>query len=126
MDYRCVTELNELQEYIGDAKVIAFDFETAPIDKYRDEKFAALDAHKSVIAGVSFSVAEGTAVYVPLNHRVGDNAKNIEEITNWLSQTVFMNDKITKVAHNLSFETMFLYALGIIVQPPVYDTIVYH
>ena len=123
MDYRCVTELYELQEYIGDAKVIAFDFETAPIDKYRDEKFAALDAHKSVIAGISFSVADGTAVYVPLKHRVGDNAKNITEIMNWLSRTVFMNDKITKVAHNLSFETMFLYALGIIVQPPVYDTI---
>lgn len=123
MDYRCVTELYELQEYIGKAEVIAFDFETAPIDQYRDEKFAALDPHKSVIAGISFSVSEGTAVYVPLSHRVGDNAKNHAEIINWLSRTVFMNDKITKVAHNLSFETMFLYALDIIVQPPVYDTI---
>lgn len=28
-----------------------------------------------------------------------------------------------KVAHNLAFESMFLYALGIIIQPPCYDTI---
>ena len=28
-----------------------------------------------------------------------------------------------KVAHNLAFESMFLYALGVVVQPPCYDTI---
>ncbi len=28
-----------------------------------------------------------------------------------------------KIAHNLSFEAMFLYALGVVVQPPCYDTI---
>jgi len=30
---------------------------------------------------------------------------------------------VIKVAHNLAFESMFLYALGVIVQPPCYDTI---
>lgn len=30
---------------------------------------------------------------------------------------------ITKIAHNLAFEAMFSYKQGIVVQPPVYDTI---
>ena len=29
-----------------------------------------------------------------------------------------------KIAHNLAFEAMFLYKHGIVVQEPVYDTIV--
>lgn len=41
----------------------------------------------------------------------------------WLSKAVFTNSAIIKAAHNLSFEAMFLYALGIVVQPPCYDTI---
>ena len=35
----------------------------------------------------------------------------------------FENTAIVKVAHNLPFEAMFLYALGTVVQPPCYDTI---
>ena len=34
-----------------------------------------------------------------------------------------MNGEVIKVAHNLSFESMFLYSLGILIQPPYYDTI---
>lgn len=41
----------------------------------------------------------------------------------YLREALFENGTVIKVAHNLSFEAMFLYALGIIVQPPVYDTI---
>lgn len=41
----------------------------------------------------------------------------------YLRQALFENATVIKVAHNLSFEAMFLYALGTIVQPPVYDTI---
>lgn len=37
--------------------------------------------------------------------------------------TFFLNPTVIKVAHNLSFESMFLYARGIVVQTPVYDTI---
>ena len=29
-NYRCVTSVQEIQQYIGDAAVVAFDYETAP------------------------------------------------------------------------------------------------
>lgn len=123
MEYKCVTDLTELREYLDKARLVAFDFETAPREEYRSDVKAALDAHKADIAGVSFSVSEGTAVYVPLKHKTGKNAGSPDKIMQWLAERVFANRKVVKIAHNLSFEAMFLYALGVVLQPPCYDTI---
>lgn len=123
MNYQCVDTLSEIQRYLADAKVVAFDFETAPLDAYRDEDRAALDAHKADIVGVSFSVAEGSAIYVPLHHRIGQNADHAEHLLAALTDALWANPNVIKVAHNLAFEAMFLYAKGIVPQAPVYDTI---
>ena len=122
MNYRCETNLQEIEKYLRGAGVVAFDFETAPLPAYRDDNKAALDAHRSHIVGVSLSVAEGSAVYVPLRHLRGPNA-DTEQIIPFLRDALWMNPAVIKIAHNLSFEAMFLYALGIVVQPPCYDTI---
>lgn len=123
MDYRNIYTTDAIREYIGDAGIIAFDFETAPDDAWRDEPKAALDAHKAHIVGVSLSVSEGTAVYIPLAHKVGNNVTDPASIMEYLRETIFENPEVVKVAHNLSFEAMFLYALGIVVCEPCYDTI---
>lgn len=123
MSYSCVTTLNKIKEYLAGAAVVAFDFETSPTEEYRNEERAALDAHKAAITGVSFSVSEDSAIYVPLRHRAGRNIAKPEAVMDYLREALFENDAVVKVAHNLAFEAMFLYALGVIVQPPVYDTI---
>jgi len=120
--YRKINSAQELREYIGSAGVFAFDFETAPDEPYRYEERAALDARKSSIVGISFSVEEGSAVYVPLAHKVGENVDNHAELWEYLSN-LFANSEQVKVAHNLAFESMFLYARGIVLQPPCHDTI---
>ena len=102
---------------------MAFDFETSPMEAYRAEGKAALDAHKATITGVSFSVAEGSGIYVPLRHKRGRNIERPEEVMGYLQGAFFENATVIKVAHNLSFEAMFLYALGMVVQAPAYDTI---
>ncbi|MCD7785718.1 MAG: bifunctional 3'-5' exonuclease/DNA polymerase [Oscillospiraceae bacterium] len=120
-DYRSVTAVAEIQEYIGSAKVVAFDYETAPDISFRDEDKAALDPAKAHIVGCSYSVKEGTAIYVPIAHLAGTNVDSAEF---WQFQKQFlMNPEVTKVAHNLSFEAMMSYHLGIVIQSPVYDTI---
>ena len=43
-EYRCVTDPAEVKAYLGDSKIVSFDYETAPDDGYRDEDKAALDA----------------------------------------------------------------------------------
>jgi len=123
MEYQCVTTLGELRAYLSEATLVAFDFETAPDEAYRDEERAALDAHKSHITGISFSVSEGTAVYVPLAHKIGQNVAEPESLWDWLKEAFFQNTEIIKVAHNLNFESMFLYTQNIVLQAPVYDTI---
>lgn len=122
-DYKTIRSAAEIDAYIGNATVLAFDFETAATDQYRDEEWSALDAHKSEITGISISVAAGTARYIPLRHRVGQNA-DVESIMAYLTSRIFKSNKIVKIAHNLSFEAMFLYKYGIVIQEPVYDTIV--
>lgn len=123
MNYSCVTTLSKIKEYLAGAAVVAFDFETSPKEAYRTEERAALDAHKADITGVSFSVSEGSAIYVPLRHKTGRNIQKPEAVMAYLRGTLFENAVVIKVAHNLSFEAMFLYALGMVVQAPVYDTI---
>ena len=122
MGYKCVYTLAEIQEYLKNIALFAFDFETSPRDKWRNDKSAALDAHKADITGISFSVSDGTAIYVPLKHRSGRNAENQTSIWEYL-KSLFESKDVIKVAHNLAFESMFLYARGIVLQKPCYDTI---
>jgi len=120
-NYKCVTSVDDIRSYIGDSRVVAFDYETAPDDEYRDDDKAALDPAKSHITGCSFSVEEGSGIYVPVAHKVGTNI-NKEEFMEFLM--AFLTDtNITKVAHNIAFESLFSYASGIVIMPPVYDTI---
>lgn len=123
MDYKTIYTKDEIRHYIAGANVVAFDFETAPDDGWRGEPKAALDAHKAHIVGVSLSVSEGSAVYVPLAHKAGDNVSDRTNILECLREAVFENRSVVKAAHNLAFEAMFLYALGIVVCEPCYDTI---
>ncbi|MCD8157754.1 MAG: hypothetical protein LUD77_02345 [Clostridiales bacterium] len=120
-NYRSVTAVTEIKEYIGNAKVIAFDYETAPDIDFHEEDRVALDPAKSHIVGCSYSVEEGTAIYVPVAHLTGENVDSAEF---WKFQEQFLTDPtVIKIAHNLSFESMMSYHLGIVIQPPVYDTI---
>ena len=122
-DYKTIREIADIEKYIGNADVIAFDFETSPMDEYRSDDKAALDAHKSDITGVSISVEKGTGRYIPFRHRVGVNA-DIPTVMEYLRQRLFQHSVTVKIAHNMAFEAMFLYKDGIVLQEPVYDTIV--
>lgn len=120
-EYRCVTDLVEVKAYLGAAKIVSFDYETAPDDGYRAEDKAALDAAKSHICTLSLSVREHTGIMIPVAHKVGPNMPKAE--FDAFLMELLTDRSIIKVAHNLSFEAMFSYAKGIVIMPPVYDTI---
>lgn len=120
-EYKCVTTVDEIKDYIGGSRIVAFDFETAPDDPYREEDKAALDPARAHIVGCSFSVKEGTGIYVPIAHRIGTN---IDKDAFFAFLTAFLMDKtVIKIAHNIAFESSMAYARGIVIQAPVYDTI---
>lgn len=120
-NYRCVTSVQEIQDYIGNSKIIAFDYETAPDEPYRMEEKAALDPHKSHIVGCSFSVKEHTGIYVPVAHKIGENIDNTPFLH--FLHSFLTNKSIIKIAHNVAFESEVSCHQGIVIQPPVYDTI---
>ena len=49
MNYRCETNLQEIEKYLRGAGVVAFDFETAPMPAYREDDKAALDAYRAAV-----------------------------------------------------------------------------
>ena len=120
-EYRCVTDPAEVKAYLGDSKIVSFDYETAPDESYREEDKAALDAAKSHICTLSLSVKEHTGIMIPVAHKVGPNMPKAE--FDAFLMELLTDRNIIKVAHNLSFEAMFSYAKGIVIMPPVYDTI---
>ena len=123
MNYRTITDTGEIDTALSGDEPVAFDIETAPDDGYRDEDRAALDAHKAHIVGISFSIHEGDAFYVPIAHRAGRNVEDVPALMKLLTERVLMNTQRVKICHNLAFEAMFFYALGIVIQEPCYDTI---
>ncbi|WP_167958536.1 bifunctional 3'-5' exonuclease/DNA polymerase [Anaerosporobacter faecicola] len=119
--YECVISVQGIKDYIGNAIEVAFDYETAPDEPFREEDKAALDPHKSHIVGCSFSVKEGTGIYVPIAHLIGTNIDK-DEFFAYLRE--FLSDKrIIKIAHNIAFESCQSYHQGIVIKAPVYDTI---
>ena len=122
-EYKTIRSVADIDAYIGNAGIVSFDFETAATDKYRDDDRAALDPHKADIVGISLSVEAGTGRYIPLRHRVGKNA-DVDAVMAYLKARLFDSDRVIKIAHNLAFEAMFLYKHSIVIQEPVYDTVV--
>ncbi len=122
MSYKLALNIQEMQEYIGTHKLLALDIETSLHPLFRDDEKASLDAHKSSITGISFSVVEGTGIYVPFSHKVGRNADFVGTFE-WTKNNILLNENMTVVIHNAAFETMFFYALGFIPKCKVYDTL---
>jgi DNA polymerase-1 len=131
-NYRMTTDELVVADYLGDAVVVAFDFETAPRLAWREDRTAALDPHRGEIVGISLAVAPTLAenngydaLYIPLGHHDPDGAGfNAEAgaVFDFLRQRVFEHPGVIKVAHNLAFEAKFLLARGIALVAPVYDT----
>ena len=120
-DYKVVTDPEEVLAYISDAPAVAFDYETSPDEGYRDDDKAALDPAKSHICTMSLSTAPYSGIMIPVAHKAGENM-NRTAFENFRRE--FLTDtKKVKIAHNLSFESMFSYKDGIVIQGPVYDTI---
>ena len=122
MNYKLALSKEEIQEYIGPHNLLALDIETSPLSSFRDDEKASLDAHKSSITGISFSVEKGTGIYVPFNHKVGRNADFVGTF-NWIKNNILLNKNLTMVIHNAAFESMFFYALGFIPKCKIYDTL---
>lgn len=104
-NYRCITSVQEIQQYVSNAAVVAFDYETAPDEPYRIEEKVALDPAKSHIVGCSFSAKEHTGIYVPVAHKIGRNMDGIVffDFCKTFSQTKISSKLLTILPLNLQY-----------------------
>ncbi|MFM9977054.1 MAG: DNA polymerase I [Sphingomonadaceae bacterium] len=112
--YECVTTLEALDAWIGDAMArgtVAFDTETD-----------GLDATRARLIGFSLAVAPGRACYVPLAHGGNDLLSETPKQIAMADAIVRLkalleNPSVLKIAHNAKYDMTVLARHGIVVAP---------
>jgi DNA polymerase-1 len=92
-DYKTITSVEELDEILTQAekkKEIAIDTETT-----------GLNAMEATLVGVSLSLDEGSAFYIPVGHSEGENLP-MTDLTERFSN--FFKSKTNLVGHNIKFD----------------------
>jgi len=91
------------------ATEFAFDTETTGLDSEME------------IVGMSFSMTPGEAYYVPCPPEFEEAKKIVQSFAE-----VFKNTNALKIGHNIKFDMKVLRLYGVIVEDPIYDTMVAH
>jgi DNA polymerase-1 len=106
--------LDEWMDEIKKAKVIAIDTETT-----------ALDAMQAALVGISMAISGTKAVYIPIAHNYLSAPHQLKKSTVLNALKPFFNtqDKLI-VGQNLKYDLKILKNEGIIVNTPLFDTMV--
>lgn len=125
-DYRAIFTVSEVIRYldISKNKVVSFDVKVLPnseaFKEDRDKSF--LDINKYHIVGISLSVSLGSGVYIPLENKGGKSVRDKYKMMSFLKEFLFENESLIKVCHDISLKSSLLYGFGIVLQEPVFDT----
>ncbi len=106
--------LERLIDRIVACGFVAFDTETT-----------GLDVRKARLVGVSLSIKEREAFYIPLSHRYFGVPEQLDsdKVLSRL-QTIMEDPGIIKIAHNLKFDAGIFANVGIGIEGPLYDTMI--
>lgn len=104
-----LADLKKLVERIEKAGKFAFDTETT-----------SLDPLKANLAGISISVAEKEAFYVPVGHREGTNLPCQETLENL--RPVLSDSKLVLVGQNIKYDYQVMRRAGVQIQNRLFDT----
>lgn len=103
-------ELKDLVDKLNRVEAFCFDTETSSLDK-----------HTCDLLGIAISYQPTEAFYVTV-----PSEKNKALFFLSPLKTLFTNDAITKIAHNVKFDAGVLYRYGIPVEGNVFDTMIAH
>jgi DNA polymerase-1 len=113
VDYQLVSSMEKVKEvvkYVKDFKRVSFDTETTSVDP----QLASL-------VGISLSVKEGEAFYIPTPMPDGTST---EDVLNAVRP--ILEGKALKIGQNVKYDWIVLARHGVDVQGPVFDTMVAH
>ncbi len=107
--------LNEFLKNVSKDATIAFDTETT-----------STSVMQADLVGISLSVENGKACYIPVGHdqsKAPDGQLELHKVIDLLS-VLFSDQSIKKVAHNAKYDYIVLKKLGLIVNSIVCDTMI--
>lgn len=105
-------QLKEIVDQIRTAKFVAIDTETTGVNPYVDR-----------MVGISLSVNEQTAYYIPCAHETGEEQLSLQTIQEILTP-VFADTTIRKIFHHAKFDLHVLAEHGLPVAGPIFDTMI--
>jgi DNA polymerase-1 len=110
-------QLGLLCEQIKKAPLVSVDTETT-----------SLSIHSAELVGISLSVHEGEAFYIPLGHRVSSEGELVSdqldnEVVRKVLKPLLEDPKIPKVGQNLKYDFQILLNWGVCLQGIVADTL---
>lgn len=112
MTYTIINNSNELRSFISELRnqnEFAYDTETNSLDTH---------GLQSEIVGLGLCYHENEAYYIPFNGSI-DPKEIIEHIS-----TIFFDDSIKKIGHNMKFDSRALHRAGVITNNMYFDTMV--
>jgi DNA polymerase-1 len=116
-DYRTILDAAELAELIARlkaAELVAVDTETTSVDPMRAE-----------LVGLSFSVEDDRAAYIPIGHRyIGAPPQLPAEVVLRELKPVLEDPTVRKVGQNIKYDMMVLARAGIELAGVVFDTMI--
>jgi DNA polymerase-1 len=104
------TDRKQLMEMIMQQVSVCFDTETD-----------SLEARQANLIGMSFSWSNNKAFYVVVPSNFDEAQALVQEF-----MPFFMAPKIEKVAHNLKYDAQVLDKYGVVIQGPIFDTMIAH
>ncbi len=119
-NYQLIDSEEEMQNLA--AKILTFGFVSL------DTETTSVDAMSAQLVGLSFSMTEGEAFYVPIpQHKgwEGDDFENSLKIVN-IFKEVYESEHIVKIGQNIKYDMMVLANYGIHLQGKMFDTMIAH
>lgn len=110
-------EIDKLIAKILTNKIVSVDTETTSVD--------AMDAK---LVGMSFSIAEGEAYYVPVPHHdewEGEDYEAVMAIVNKF-KSIYESEEIEKVGQNIKYDILVLSNYGVHMAGKMFDTMIAH
>lgn len=104
------SKMIELSHKLSQSNFCSFDTETTNVDPIEGE-----------LVGMSFSIEEGEAYYVPISKKFDEAKKQADIFKNLLE-----NENIVKIGQNIKYDIIVLKKYGIHVKGEIFDTMIAH
>jgi len=119
-DYQLIDSDEEIDKLV--AKLLTFDFVSL------DTETTSIDAISAKLVGLSFSVQEGEAFYVPIPKHDTWEGEDYEKALSIVNKfkTVYENDQILKIGQNIKYDLTVLANYGIHLEGKIFDTMIAH